>query len=138
VLDLGCGTGTLVAQLKRHHPDLDVVGVDPDPRALARTRRKAKRARVAAPTRARGRKTRWRRATRRRMPPRSVHAPPSGERGESADAAREPASGEDRRDAPRSEIIAGSRPAAPRGGWARPPPRTNGCSGRIVDPRIVV
>ena len=47
VLDLGCGTGTLVVQLKLRHPDVDVVGLDPDPRALARARRKAERAGVA-------------------------------------------------------------------------------------------
>jgi ubiquinone/menaquinone biosynthesis C-methylase UbiE len=46
VLDLSCGTGTLVVQLKLHHPEVDVVGVDADPKALARARRKAKRARV--------------------------------------------------------------------------------------------
>jgi ubiquinone/menaquinone biosynthesis C-methylase UbiE len=41
VLDIGCGTGTLVALLKRLHPDVDVFGIDPDPKALARARRKA-------------------------------------------------------------------------------------------------
>lgn len=48
VLDLGCGTGTLVTQLKRRHPDVDVVGVDPDPAALARARRKLARAGLQA------------------------------------------------------------------------------------------
>ena len=46
VLDIGCGTGTLVVLIKRLHPDVDVVGVDPDPKALARARRKAERAAV--------------------------------------------------------------------------------------------
>ena len=41
VLDLGCGTGTLVALIKRRHPDVEVVGVDPDPAALARARPRA-------------------------------------------------------------------------------------------------
>src|SRR5882724_5803720 len=41
VLDVGCGTGTLVIQLKRLCPDADVVGLDPDPKALARARHKA-------------------------------------------------------------------------------------------------
>ena len=45
-LDIGCGTGTLVVLLKRLHPDVDVAGVDPDPRALARAARKARRAGV--------------------------------------------------------------------------------------------
>lgn len=44
VLDIGCGTGTLVVLIKRLHPDVDVVGLDPDPKALARGRRKAQRA----------------------------------------------------------------------------------------------
>jgi ubiquinone/menaquinone biosynthesis C-methylase UbiE len=44
VLDIGCGTGTLVVQIKRLHPDADVVGLDPDARALARAKRKAERA----------------------------------------------------------------------------------------------
>src|SRR5262245_5716971 len=41
VLDIGCGTGTLVTLIKRLHPDADVVGLDPDPKALTRARRKA-------------------------------------------------------------------------------------------------
>ena len=46
VLDIGCGTGAMVTQIKRLHPDVDVVGLDPDPKALARARRKAERAAV--------------------------------------------------------------------------------------------
>lgn len=41
VLDLGCGTGTLCAMLKRHCPDAEIIGVDPDPAMLARAREKA-------------------------------------------------------------------------------------------------
>ncbi|MEE9281928.1 MAG: methyltransferase domain-containing protein [Myxococcota bacterium] len=44
VLDVGCGTGNLTLLTKRLHPDLEVVGLDPDPKALARARRKADRA----------------------------------------------------------------------------------------------
>jgi ubiquinone/menaquinone biosynthesis C-methylase UbiE len=44
VLDLGCGTGGLTLLIKRRHPRTDVVGLDPDPRALGRARRKAGRA----------------------------------------------------------------------------------------------
>jgi ubiquinone/menaquinone biosynthesis C-methylase UbiE len=44
VLDVGCGTGTLALSLKRLHRGIDVVGLDPDPNALARARRKAERA----------------------------------------------------------------------------------------------
>ncbi len=47
VPDIGCGTGTLVTLIKRLHPDVDVVGLDPDPKALARGRRKAERAAVS-------------------------------------------------------------------------------------------
>jgi SAM-dependent methyltransferase len=46
VLDIGCGTGTLIVLIKRLHPDVDVVGLDPDPEALGRARRKAQRASV--------------------------------------------------------------------------------------------
>jgi ubiquinone/menaquinone biosynthesis C-methylase UbiE len=44
VLEVGCGTGSLIVQLKRHYPDADVIGLDPDPKALARVKRKAARA----------------------------------------------------------------------------------------------
>jgi ubiquinone/menaquinone biosynthesis C-methylase UbiE len=47
VLDIGCGTGTMVALIRRLHPQAEVVGLDPDPKALARARRKAARAAVA-------------------------------------------------------------------------------------------
>jgi ubiquinone/menaquinone biosynthesis C-methylase UbiE len=47
VLDVGCGTGTLAVMIKQRHPSVDVVGLDPDPRALARAARKAERAGVA-------------------------------------------------------------------------------------------
>lgn len=47
VLDIGCGTGTFAKLLKQRHPDVDVVGLDPDPNALARARRKAERAGVS-------------------------------------------------------------------------------------------
>jgi ubiquinone/menaquinone biosynthesis C-methylase UbiE len=43
VLDIGCGTGTSVVLLKQSHPDVRVVGLDPDPKALARAARKADR-----------------------------------------------------------------------------------------------
>jgi ubiquinone/menaquinone biosynthesis C-methylase UbiE len=46
VLDVGCGTGTLVVMLKTRHPDVDVVGLDPDPKALFRARRKAYGAKI--------------------------------------------------------------------------------------------
>ncbi len=47
VLDIGCGTGTFAVMLKQRHPQVDVVGLDPDPRGLARARHKAERARVS-------------------------------------------------------------------------------------------
>lgn len=47
VLEIGCGTGNLALLVKRMSPHLDVTGLDPDPRALARARRKARRAGLA-------------------------------------------------------------------------------------------
>jgi ubiquinone/menaquinone biosynthesis C-methylase UbiE len=43
ILDIGCGTGSLVVMIRRLFPDVTVVGLDPDPKALARARRKAAR-----------------------------------------------------------------------------------------------
>jgi ubiquinone/menaquinone biosynthesis C-methylase UbiE len=48
ILDVGCGTGTLAVQILRAVPGIEVTGLDPDPKALARARRKAERAGVAA------------------------------------------------------------------------------------------
>jgi ubiquinone/menaquinone biosynthesis C-methylase UbiE len=47
VLEVGCGTGTLALAIKRRHGDIEVVGIDPDPKALERARRKAGRAAVS-------------------------------------------------------------------------------------------
>lgn len=47
ILDIGCGTGSLLIQIKRLYPGTDVVGLDPDPKALARASRKAARAKVS-------------------------------------------------------------------------------------------
>jgi ubiquinone/menaquinone biosynthesis C-methylase UbiE len=47
VLDIGCGTGTLAVLIKRLYPTAEVVGLDPDPKALARARRKAQHAKVS-------------------------------------------------------------------------------------------
>jgi ubiquinone/menaquinone biosynthesis C-methylase UbiE len=44
VLDIGCGTGSLLMLIKSKHPNVEAVGLDPDPRALERARRKARRA----------------------------------------------------------------------------------------------
>ncbi len=46
VLDIGCGTGTVAVLIKQLHPGVAVVGLDPDPKALARAARKAERAGV--------------------------------------------------------------------------------------------
>src|SRR5215208_4830986 len=43
ILEIGCGTGNLAILIKRLHPDAEVVGIDPDPKALARAQRKARR-----------------------------------------------------------------------------------------------
>ena len=46
-LDIGCGTGSLTLLLRKLHPGVAVVGLDPDPKALAITTRKAERAGLA-------------------------------------------------------------------------------------------
>lgn len=48
ILDVGCGTGTLVVMLNRQYPSARIVGIDPDPKALRRAQRKATRAAVSA------------------------------------------------------------------------------------------
>ena len=43
ILEIGCGTGKLSILAKRTWPTVEVVGMDPDPLALARAQRKAKK-----------------------------------------------------------------------------------------------
>jgi ubiquinone/menaquinone biosynthesis C-methylase UbiE len=43
VLDLGCGTGAGTLLAKRSQPGIEIAGVDPDAKALARARKKAER-----------------------------------------------------------------------------------------------
>jgi ubiquinone/menaquinone biosynthesis C-methylase UbiE len=40
VLEIGSGTGSLTIRAKRSHPGANVIGIDPDPLALARAQRK--------------------------------------------------------------------------------------------------
>jgi ubiquinone/menaquinone biosynthesis C-methylase UbiE len=48
VLDVGCGTGTLLVTLKRQYPGVQqVVGLDPDAKALQRARNKLARAKIS-------------------------------------------------------------------------------------------
>jgi ubiquinone/menaquinone biosynthesis C-methylase UbiE len=47
VLEVGCGTGTLLMLLTRAQPALELTGLDPDARALARAKRKADAASVS-------------------------------------------------------------------------------------------
>jgi ubiquinone/menaquinone biosynthesis C-methylase UbiE len=47
VLDVGCGTGSLAVLIKRLYPSVEVIALDPDPKALARGRKKAARAGVS-------------------------------------------------------------------------------------------
>jgi ubiquinone/menaquinone biosynthesis C-methylase UbiE len=46
ILDIGCGTGTFAKLIKELHPYVDIVGLDPDPKALARAQRKSKRSAI--------------------------------------------------------------------------------------------
>jgi ubiquinone/menaquinone biosynthesis C-methylase UbiE len=46
ILDIGCGTGTFATLIKELHCDVDVVGLDPDPKALARAKRKFERSAI--------------------------------------------------------------------------------------------
>jgi len=43
ILEIGCGTGNLTILVKTLYPAIEVVGLDPDPKALDRARRKADR-----------------------------------------------------------------------------------------------
>lgn len=43
VFDLGCGTGTQAVLIKKEFPQVEMVALDPDPKALARARKKAAR-----------------------------------------------------------------------------------------------
>lgn len=44
VLDVGCATGNLLRTIGKQHAETELVGLDPDPKALARARRKVRRA----------------------------------------------------------------------------------------------
>lgn len=47
VLEIGCGTGNVVMLIKQLCPQVEAVGLDPDPKALDRARRKTVRAGVS-------------------------------------------------------------------------------------------
>src|SRR5213593_2072061 len=47
ILEIGCGTGNLTILVKTLYPAVEIVGLDPDPKALDRARRKADRQRVS-------------------------------------------------------------------------------------------
>lgn len=40
VLDIGCGTGSFLTLIGELHPEVEIVALDPDPKALARARQK--------------------------------------------------------------------------------------------------
>lgn len=42
ILDIGCGTGTLILMIRRLYPSVAIVGLDPDPKALACAMRKCR------------------------------------------------------------------------------------------------
>ncbi|GIJ42258.1 class I SAM-dependent methyltransferase [Micromonospora andamanensis] len=47
ILEIGCGTGNLLTALGHRLPGTDALGIDPDPAALRRARRKAARRRLS-------------------------------------------------------------------------------------------
>lgn len=47
ILDLGCGTGTLMLMLQQACPEADIVGLDPDPQVLALASEKSETAGIA-------------------------------------------------------------------------------------------
>jgi ubiquinone/menaquinone biosynthesis C-methylase UbiE len=47
ILDIGCGTGSFIVILKRLYPAVQVVGLDPDAKALRRAESKIKRAGIS-------------------------------------------------------------------------------------------
>ena len=47
ILDIGCGTGTLSVAIQKNHPDVHIIGIDPDSKALSRAQKKAQQARVS-------------------------------------------------------------------------------------------
>jgi len=49
LLDVGCGTGTLLADLGRRRPRATLIGIDGDPQILVRARQKLTSARVQLP-----------------------------------------------------------------------------------------
>ena len=48
VLEIGCGTGSLTTLIAERHPDAEIVGLDPDPKALGRAKHKLERAGLCA------------------------------------------------------------------------------------------
>jgi FkbM family methyltransferase len=51
VVDVGCGTGTLAVMAKQAEPRAEIIGIDPDPKALAIADKKASRKGVIVPFR---------------------------------------------------------------------------------------
>ncbi len=47
ILDIGCGTGNLSILAQRLYPQAEVVGIDPDPKALSIAKRKSEKSGVA-------------------------------------------------------------------------------------------
>ena len=47
VLEIGCGTGNLTILAQKLYPFADILGIDPDPKALARARKKARKAKLS-------------------------------------------------------------------------------------------
>ncbi len=49
VLEIGCGTGNMTLLVKRRDPEVEVIGIDPDPKALVQAQHKAGQVGVSLP-----------------------------------------------------------------------------------------
>lgn len=44
ILDIGCGTGTLSVSVQKQYPDIEIIGIDPDRKALSLAHKKTQKA----------------------------------------------------------------------------------------------
>ena len=48
ILDIGCGTGTLIIEVKKRYPNTEILGIDPDEEILKIAGKKLKKSKVSA------------------------------------------------------------------------------------------